>query len=443
MGFQTRIGSPAEMVQDGRVHRAAYSDPGIFELEMQLIFGRSWLYVGHESQVPTPGSFFSTFMGRQPVVMTRHTDGNVYVVFNRCTHRGAKLCTDETGKAKRLVCCYHGWSFEMDGTLAEVPLPDGYPADYIRRTPDLNLTRVPRVDSYRGFVFASLAPEGPDLVEWLGYMKTSLDDMVDRSPSGELVVAGGTFKHAYAGNWKLVIENHNDTLHPRFVHASSTAAARDQSDAVASNGAGEIAIRQMRQNGAPAQVWEDLGIWTSHWGHSFMGDYHSDHKLMAQAKEDPVQARYIAALEDRVGAERAAQILSVSRFNTIVYPNLSFMSRFRQLRVVHPVAVDRTVVYTYCFRMPGAPDEMFRDTVAFANVVNGTGSLVLTDDLETYERVQVGLASQAGDWVDLARGLGGDRTEENGTLRGSTGTSEINVRNQFQAWRRYMAGAGR
>jgi len=135
--------------------------------------------------------------------------------------------------------------------------------------------------------------------------------------------------------------------------------------------------------------------------------------------------------------------MSVSRFNTVLYPNLSFMGRFRQLRIVQPIAADRTVVETYTFRMPNAPPEMFRDSIAFANAVNGAGSLVLTDDLETYERVQNGLASQGGDWVDFSRGLGRDEQGDNATLRGSTGTSEIHLRNQFAAWAGYMRDASR
>jgi phenylpropionate dioxygenase-like ring-hydroxylating dioxygenase large terminal subunit len=145
-----------------------------------------------------------------------------------------------------------------------VPLPEGY-GGMPGADGSLDLVRVPRVAKHRGFIFASLAKEGPSLADWLGPIASSFDDMVHRAPGGLLEVAGGVSRHAYDGNWKLVIENHNDTLHPRFVHASSVAAARDQSDAAHSDGAGEVQIKQMRQNGAPAHVWESLGIWTTEW----------------------------------------------------------------------------------------------------------------------------------------------------------------------------------
>ena len=115
------------------------------------------------------------------------------------------------------------------------------------------------------------------------------------------------------------------------------------------------------------------------------------------------------------------------------------MSQFRQLRIIHPIAVDRSVVYTYSFRMKGAPAPMFRDTVAFANVVNGTASWVLTDDLEVYERIQHGLSSGAVDWVYVGRGHGRDVDEADGTRRGGTGTSEIFIRAQMRAWLDYVS----
>ena len=248
--------------------------------------------------------------------------------------------------------------------------------------------------SYRGFVFASEAADGPGLEESLGPMTKSLDDMIDRAPDGEIEVAGGVFKHAYDGNWKVYFENLCDAAHPLFAHRSSIEASQAQSDAVHSDGSGEIAIRQMRQNGAPYSFWEtQVGIWTYPNGHSYLGDYHDDAKLVAALK-DPVFRDYLDALEKKKGKEEAQRILEVRRWNSNIYPNVSLMSQFQQLRVVHPIAVNRTVVHTYSFRLKGAPEQMFRNTISFANIVNGTGSLVLTDDLEIYNRIDMGLSSE-------------------------------------------------
>lgn len=424
------------LVRPGGVHHSVYSDPALFEIELDRIFGRAWLLLGHSSQVARPGDWFTTRMGRLPVIVARDASGSVQVLINRCTHRGALVCHEASGHSRHFVCPYHGWGFELDGRLTGVPVPQGYGAEPQRTFADLGLRAVPRVELYRGFIFASLASSGPGLVEFLGPLASSFDDLVDRAPDGEVEVAGGVFKHTYEGNWKLVLENHLDGVHPNHVHISSVHVARDAPDPGQPEKYSDISIRQMRQNGAPEPVWEAIGMWTSDWGHGYMGDYHSDGRLVV-GLNNPVFADYRQRLEQRVGADEAQRILGVTRWNTIVYPNVSFMSQFRQLRIVHPLAVNRTVVYTYNLRLKGAPEQMFRDTVAFSNVVNGTASWVLTDDLEVYGRVQQGLAAAQPEWVNLARGVGTD-VPDGELLRGGTGTSEIFIRRQFDAWLRYM-----
>ena len=431
----------SSLIQPGRVHRRVYADPEIFELEMERIFDRAWIYVGHESQIKNPGDFVTTRIGRRPMVLTRHSDGGIHVIHNQCAHRGALVVAEDSGNAEEFVCCYHGWAYDTTGKLIRVPLQHGYPAHFNPEDPSTAMVRAPRVESYRGFIFASLAKDGPNLTDHLGYMATSFDDMVDRAPDGEIEIAGGVFKHAFDGNWKLYLENLCDAAHPLFVHESSIEAAREQDDEVHTDGTGEIAVRQMRQNGAPYKMWqEQIGIWTYPNGHSFLGDYHDDEKLVA-ARRDDVFAEYIAALENRKGPEEAKRILGVTRGNSNVYPNISFMSQFRQFRVVHPIAVDRTEVCNYMFRMKGAPEKMFEDTVAFSNVTNGTGSLVLTDDLETYGRIGVGVTSGGADWIEVGRGYQTDSPDEHGGKQGKDSTSEVYIRNMYDAWLDYMTAA--
>jgi phenylpropionate dioxygenase-like ring-hydroxylating dioxygenase large terminal subunit len=425
-------------VQPGRVHRRIYTDPAIFALELERIFGAAWIYVGHESQVKNSGDYFATRIGRKPVVVVRDADGEVRVIHNQCAHRGSLVVATESGHAAEFTCCYHGWTYHLDGRLKRVPLQHGYPGDFDPAAPNTAMVAVPRVASYRGFVFASEAADGPGLEDFLGPMTVSFDDMVDRAPDGEIEVAGGVFRHAYDANWKLYLENLCDAAHPIFTHRSSIEAALAQPDDAHSDGSGEIAIRQMRQNGAPYSFWESqVGIWTYPGGHSYLGDYHDDAKLVAALK-DPVFRDYIAALEARKGKPEAQRVLEVRRWNSNVYPNLSFMSQFQQLRVVHPVAVDRTVVHTYNFRLKGAPDQMFRNTISFANTVNGTGSLVLTDDLEIYNRIRMGLASEGAEWIEVGRGFDSDVPDDRGGRRGKNSTSEVYIRNMLDAWVGYM-----
>jgi phenylpropionate dioxygenase-like ring-hydroxylating dioxygenase large terminal subunit len=427
----------AGLVRNDRVHRSVYVDAELFEIELARIFGRAWLFVGHESQVAKPGDFYATRLGRQPVIMVRGADGAVRVLHNRCAHRGPMVCNEESGTAKHFRCAYHGWTYATDGRLISVPLKEGYGAGFDKEIPALGLKPVPRVSAYRGFVFASLAGDGPPLDAFLGPVASSFDDMVDRAPGGEIEVAGGIFKHYYDGNWKLYVENVNDLLHPRYVHESSIESAARQDAAARHDGAGDIARRQMIQNGVLAQIWDKVNVWTFPNGHSFMGDYHDDKRLLGEAG-DPVIAQYRAALEARHGAERTRQILSVSRFNTIVYPNLTFQSQFRQLRVIHPLAPGRSEVHVLSFRLKGAPERMFEDTIYFANAINSPASPILTDDLEVYRRAQTGLLNEGPEWLHIGRGAGHDQRDAVGE-RGDHGTSEIHIRNQFRAWLALMA----
>ena len=116
----------AALVEKDRVHKRVYTDPDIFDLEMKRVWGQAWVFVGHESQVPNPGDYFSTSIGTQAVIMTRHKDGKVNVLFNRCSHKGAQLVGDDAGHVGQFRCPYHGYVFETDGTLAHIPQEAGY-----------------------------------------------------------------------------------------------------------------------------------------------------------------------------------------------------------------------------------------------------------------------------------------------------------------------------
>jgi len=216
-----------DMVEAERVHRRVYVDPDVYELEMDRIFGQSWIYVGHESQVPNQGDYFTTQVGRQPVVMTRHSDGQIHVLENRCPHKGTLVCPEQSGHAKRMVCMYHGWSFDTDGALASVPVRSGYDGTAFDPNDRTNgMKRLPRVENYRGFVFASLAPDGPDLKTWAGEGMRGFDNVVDRAPDGQIEVIGKCYRTVQNSNWKIFIDNMSDGMHTSFVHHQSAHAAK-------------------------------------------------------------------------------------------------------------------------------------------------------------------------------------------------------------------------
>ena len=187
-----------ELVREDRVHRRVYTDPAIFDLEMKRIFGSAWLYVGHQSQVPKVGDFVTCELAAQPVVMLRHHDGEIHVLFNRCAHRGARICEADDGNVKLLQCPYHGWTYDTAGRFLNSALHRDYAAAPERDTGRLDLRAVARVTSYRGFVFASLAATGPTLEESFGPMLSAIDNLVDRSPDGELELLPGVHRTSTA-----------------------------------------------------------------------------------------------------------------------------------------------------------------------------------------------------------------------------------------------------
>ncbi|MES1265471.1 MAG: Rieske 2Fe-2S domain-containing protein, partial [Variovorax sp.] len=217
-----------QLVEPDRVHKRVYTDPAIFDAEMEKIFERIWVYCGHESQVKAPGDYWAVTIGRQPMLMVRQQDGSIQVVYNRCPHRGVQVIGNRCGNTgSAFVCSYHAWSFHLDGAVRAIPLAQGYENTRMTRdNPDCSMKRAARVDSYRGFVFASLAADGPSLAEFLGDARIAFDDMCDRSPVGEVEVVPICHRVVQHSNWKFFMENQLDALHPSVTHQSTGIAAR-------------------------------------------------------------------------------------------------------------------------------------------------------------------------------------------------------------------------
>ena len=419
------------LVQSDRVHRSYYLDPDIFEIEMERVFGATWVYVGHASQVPEPGDFLCTDVGRQPVVMCRHEDSQVYVLFNRCGHRGAKVVNEESGTAKLFRCCYHGWTYHTDGELAGVPLAEGYGDSIDLSAPELGMVRLPRVADYHGFVFASLSPEGPDLVSYLGGVKSGIDEFIDRAPDGEIEVVGGCHRYEFHGNWKFQLENVIDSYHPYAAHECTLDTTGRQ---MKRHGGVETGPRLVTESGAGMRNYDEIDNWSFAYGHGIAGPFSVEKEPTGSVHE-----KYRALLVAKHGDARTTDILRPTRHNTIYYPNLIIQSSSQHLRVVRPVAVDRTELRVYPIRLKGAPEEMHHDVIRYLNITHAPGAMIQPDDLEAFGRMQQGLVAQGNEWVLFARGLGQEIIEETGWR--APGTNEMPLRNQQRAWLDYMCGA--
>jgi phenylpropionate dioxygenase-like ring-hydroxylating dioxygenase large terminal subunit len=420
------------VVRGNAVHRAAYTDPALFELEQQRIFRRAWLYVGHESEVPRPGDHVLTRLGPDEVILVRREDGALALLHNRCAHRGARVVSEPCGNARQLRCPYHAWTYRLDGSVIGVPLADGYASDC--KLP--GLASVPRVDSYKGFIFASHLATGPSLADFLGGLRSAFDNLVDRAPAGTLTRFGGSLRLEYRGNWKMFLENAVDLVHPGFVHKSSVDAARAHPEALQGDSITQQGAQMFLANGMRATQWDEIPLHAFPGGHVSMGGFYKQ-GMIAPEREDPVFERYRKALVERHGEEKAAAVLSVDRFNNIIWPNVSVNARFGAMRIVRPLAVDHTVVDVVCFKLDGAPSEMHELTLQFVNLAASPASLVASDDLEIFERCQRGLANPGNEWIDMRRGVLTDQRQSDGSVV-SSGTSELPIRHQFETWQKWM-----
>jgi len=422
----------AALIRPDRVHKSVYTDTSIFELEMERIYGRAWIYVGHESQVPGTGDFHTTRIGNQDVLMVRGQDGQVHVLYNRCPHKGAKLVAEGDGCAGKFFRCpYHAWTFKLDGSHLSAPLRSGFEGtQYNPASPQFSMRQVARVELYRGFVFASQSDSGIGLRDFLGGAASSIDNLCDRSPVGEVEVAGGVFRVMQPSNWKVFYENLHDTMHARITHESSFMAAREEAEVI-----GEMPFELLIQdgNGEPYAFWEKLELRAYHHGHGYMEGIFDPNA----ATRDPVSRAHFACLTEAYGEARARDILGMNRHNTILYGSGSPHNVFQQFRVIRPLAVDRTLVEIQLFRCKGAPPEVYDRALTYANLINSPSSNVMPDDVEVYRRCQEGNQTFGGDWVSLHRYLGTDHQLPDGAVS-TNGTSELPMRNQFAAWRDYM-----
>jgi phenylpropionate dioxygenase-like ring-hydroxylating dioxygenase large terminal subunit len=418
------------LVRPDHVHRRAYIDPAIFDLELARIFGQVWTYVAHKSQLQKPGDFVRTSLAANEVLITRDEAGEIHALYNRCPHRGARICMVDRGRSRLFSCPYHAWVFRPDGSLASVPHRKSYPATFDLRDPQNHMQRAGHIATYRGFVFANLAENPPPLAEHLGPMTEVIDNLVERAPDGEVELADAGFALEYHGNWKLHMENAADVFHPSFVHNSSVAPAR-KAPAKASIIDQDQTREMMLANGFGVKEWEGIELTGFDLGHSSMKSFYNN-GVLVHDDNDPVAVRYKQALAERLGPERAAAVLAVRGFNNIIYPNLILNAQYQQMRVVIPLAVDRTLVRIQCFRLKGAPEEIFHRAVRFLTTLGSPASMIFSDDVEMLERCQQGLLSPAGPWIDLSRGLDSDRHDDRGHVSGAA--SEMPMRVQFKAW---------
>jgi fatty-acyl-CoA synthase len=406
----------SELIEPDRVHGSLYTDADIFQAELERIWYRTWIFIGHVSELPEPNDYVVKTIGPQSVIMTRDKHGEIHLLLNRCAHRGNLVCDAPKGNSSAFRCPYHGWTFANSGKLLGYPFSSGYGGGEAKK--ELGLGRVPRVEHYQGFVFGSFAEDGPTLREHLGDAAEAFDRLVRLSPQGEIELTAGWLRHKVKANWKMVMENETDGYHPQFVHASIFS--------VAKSGIGDL------YGETSIAVARDLGG-----GHT-ENDLRPEFRRIGQplgwfgTSPDRVPD-YVEQMRSAYG-EQADQILIDGSPHVMIFPNL-FIAEI-QLFVIQPLAVDQTVQHVTAVQFKGTPDmnrRMLQQTIGSV----GPAGLLLADDSEMYERNQRGVYARSPEWLQLRRGLHRERRDEQGHLVGDA-TDEVPQRAMWRHYKQLM-----
>lgn len=424
MNVHTATRGFGHLIEDRRVHRTLYTDASIFNLEMSRIFGGTWTYLAHASELPNPNDFVRKRLGLRPVIVTRDREGKFHGLLNRCTHRGATICRQDEGNARRFTCPYHNWSFTNTGELAAVPMEEGYGPSFDKS--ELGLGKL-RVESYRGFIFGTFNHDLPDLKTHLGPSVQLLDEWLDRWPGAEIQLRRGAHKLMCAGNWKLIYDNAADGYHPGFSHASL------------------LRMRKDRYGGGVDMQWTlgnvDDGLQTvadTGNGGTFIDQRAEITRYWDQSAPMPGEDAYARIIRERLGekGEDALDVVMGSGMNLNIFPNLLIIGN--QIQVLEPQSVNQTHINWYATALVAddLPDEVNSLRMRLQEDFPSFGE---PDDLANFEECQAGLEIEEVAWVQTSRHLdtGKEYIGAKGMLTGPV-SDELPLRVFWREWLKRM-----
>ena len=412
---------------EGRVTPLIYTDPDIYQLEMEKIFGRCWLFLAHESQIPKAGDFFNTYMGEDPIIVVRQKDGTVKAFLNQCRHRSMRVSSADSGNTRAFTCPYHGWSYGVDGQLVDVPLePRAYPQGLCKEK--WGLQEVPCVAEYKGLIFGNWDVTAPSLQEYMGDMAWYLDGVLDRRAGGTQIV-GGVHKWVIECNWKFPAEQFaSDQYHALFTHASAVQVLGVKP------GSEDKALGE-GQTARP--VWETAkdAVQYGQDGHGsgFFFTEKPDANVWVDGEVSAYFRETYPEAEARLGKIRALRLAGHNN----LFPTLSWLNGTATLRVWHPRGPNQVEVWAFCIADKDASDEVKNAFERSATRAFGPAGFLEQDDSENWTEVQKVLRGQRDKNTKLCleMGLNQERLREDG-IPGITNYifSETAARGMYRRW---------
>ncbi len=413
------------LVQDFRVHSSIYTSDAIFSREMSHVFAATWVYLLHESEIPNAGDFRKVSMGTREFIATRDDQGKVNVFANRCSHRGATVCRENRGNGSGFTCPYHGWKYDNQGQLFGIPGKTAYGPDFKSRA--LHLARPAQVESYKGFVFATLNPDAPPLEKHLAGARSFLDDWIEHQGGANNIIVAGAQRFQLECNWKMVYDNAGDGYHVPFSHQSLLMMTNERygggdmsyfADADRSNmhlyslGNGHTVIDQ-RPDMFRNSAWEQQ--------RPQPGRENFEAHVHAGTPPDKVKA----TLESAVGAG----------MNLNIFPNLLLIGN--QIQVIQPLGAAATTMHWYATRRKDADAELNTMRMRTQEDFPVMGEM---DDATNFEECHRGIAIIPEDeWIDISRHVetGKDVKNDEGIVVGPV-TSELHMRAYYAQWKQLM-----
>jgi phenylpropionate dioxygenase-like ring-hydroxylating dioxygenase large terminal subunit len=412
----------------GLLDRRVLSDGGLYRLELERIFARSWNFMCHESQLPNAGDYFINYIGEDQVIVVRDETGQVNVLLNTCRHRGNALCRAEQGRAKSFVCSYHGWNYALDGRLIGVPGQKAYYRDDLDRS-RLGLVKAAQVDSYLGFYFATMAPDAPPLHDFLGDVGRTGLGMI--CAYGDVEVVDGVQKNIIDCNWKIAVDNLFDWYHVMYSHASAGA-----------SGFSDLA-RILQPNNQMVMLGE--------YGHAISGPG------MPKDKQDQIDrmtdeqriemARSLPGNLQRIRPQAAVELMGSNGVRSLghpnIFPNLWITLGGLQMCLRLPRGPSATELWWFTMVPKGASAEYRRHAVQFATHAFGPAGIFEQDDGENWSqstRAARGVSSRKLGHL-LTMGLGHDQvtTTPGGERYIDTCINEHAQRWLYRSWTEWMA----